>query len=152
MPLSLFDLVTYLMVVCLCGWPYCLTLWLTLWLFDQPFLTLLFDLVTDLIVLPCDWPYGCFTMWLISCMTLRMTFFSPVCWQLKEDYREDYRRRGHPIQRTEAIDELKNAFDLAERSCSGITDDLLTGVIGRLATTARVQEVDIRRAVDKVKR
>ncbi|XP_022341332.2 serine/threonine-protein kinase 24-like isoform X9 [Crassostrea virginica] len=76
----------------------------------------------------------------------------PLLTQLKEDYREDYRRRGHPIQRTEAIDELKNAFDLAERSCSGITDDLLTGVIGRLATTARVQEVDIRRAVDKVKR
>lgn len=76
----------------------------------------------------------------------------PLLTQLKEDYREDYRRRGHPIQRTEAIDELKNAFDLAERSCSGITDDLLTGVISRLATTARVQEVDIRRAVDKVKR
>uniref|UniRef100_K1QD66 Uncharacterized protein n=1 Tax=Magallana gigas TaxID=29159 RepID=K1QD66_MAGGI len=72
--------------------------------------------------------------------------------KLKDDYREDYRRRGHPVQRTEAVDELKNAFDLAERSCSGITDDLLTGVISRLATTATVSEVEIRRAIDKVKR
>ena len=112
------------LIVWPCDRPYCLTLWLTLWFID---------LVADIIVWTCELP------------------FLHVCWQLKEDYREDYRRRGHPIQRTEAIDELKNAFDLAERSCSGITDDLLTGVIGRLATTARVQEVDIRRAVDKVK-
>ncbi|XP_052703037.1 serine/threonine-protein kinase 25-like isoform X1 [Crassostrea angulata] len=76
----------------------------------------------------------------------------PLLLQLKDDYREDYRRRGHPVQRTEAVDELKNAFDLAERSCSGITDDLLTGVISRLATTATVSEVEIRRAIDKVKR
>nr|XP_034329036.1 serine/threonine-protein kinase 26 isoform X16 [Crassostrea gigas] len=75
----------------------------------------------------------------------------PLLLQLKDDYREDYRRRGHPVQRTEAVDELKNAFDLAERSCSGITDDLLTGVISRLATTATVSEVEIRRAIDKVK-
>lgn len=76
----------------------------------------------------------------------------PLLLQLKDDYREDYRRRGHPVQRTEAVDELKNAFDLAERSCSGLTDDLLTGVISRLATTATVSEVEIRRAIDKVKR
>lgn len=76
----------------------------------------------------------------------------PLLLQLKDDYREDYRRRGHPVQRTEAVDELKNAFDLAERSCSGITDELLTGVISRLATTATLSEVEIRRAIDKVKR
>ncbi|XP_056006284.1 serine/threonine-protein kinase 26-like isoform X9 [Ostrea edulis] len=75
----------------------------------------------------------------------------PLLLQLKEDYREDYRRRGHPIQRTEVVDELRNAFELAERSCSGITDDFLTGVISRLATTI-VPESEIRRAIDKVKR
>ncbi|XP_061165891.1 serine/threonine-protein kinase 25-like isoform X1 [Saccostrea echinata] len=76
----------------------------------------------------------------------------PLLLQLKEEYREDYRRRGHPVQRTEAVDELRNAFELAERSCAGITDDFLTGVISRLSNTAAVPETEIRRAIDRVKR
>ena len=55
------------------------------------------------------------------------------------------------MQRTEAVDELKNAFDLAERSCPGITDEFMAGIINKLAVPA-MGESDIRRAVDKIKR
>ena len=57
--------------------------------------------------------------------------------QLLEDYREEYRRIGRPIPLTEGINELRNAFDLAEQSCPGLTDDLLSGIITRLATSSR---------------
>ncbi|XP_021341038.1 serine/threonine-protein kinase 26-like isoform X16 [Mizuhopecten yessoensis] len=75
----------------------------------------------------------------------------PLLSKLKEDYKEEYRRNGRPIQRTEAVDELRNAFELAEKSCPGITDDLVAGLMGRLAMS-HMSEQDIRRAVDKVKR
>ena len=71
--------------------------------------------------------------------------------QLKEEYKEDYRRNGRPMQRTEAIDELRNAFDLAERSCPGIADEVVTGIISKLGGSS-MSDVDIKRAVDKVKR
>ncbi|KAK7090483.1 hypothetical protein V1264_010274 [Littorina saxatilis] len=61
----------------------------------------------------------------------------PVLSTLREDYREEYRRIGRPIPLTEAIDELRNAFDLAEQSCPGLTDDLLSGIVTRLATSSR---------------
>ncbi|XP_062575145.1 uncharacterized protein LOC134237078 [Saccostrea cucullata] len=89
----------------------------------------------------------------------------PLLLQLKEEYREDYGRRG---QRTEAVDKLRNAFvlkrtdivvdelryafEFAERLCAGITDDFLNGVISRLSNTAAVPEAEIRRALDRVKR
>ena len=55
------------------------------------------------------------------------------------------------MQRTEAIDELRNAFDLAERSCPGIADEVVTGIISKLGGSS-MSDVDIKRAVDKVKR
>ena len=71
--------------------------------------------------------------------------------QLKDEYKEDYRRNGRPMQRTEAIDELRNAFDLAERSCPGIADEVVTGIISKLGGSS-MSDVEIKRAVDKVKR
>lgn len=75
----------------------------------------------------------------------------PLLSQLKEDYKEEYRRNGRPVQRTEAIDELRNAFDLAERSCPGITDELVAGLFNRFSISS-LSESDVRRAVDRVKR
>ncbi|XP_067669061.1 serine/threonine-protein kinase 26-like isoform X7 [Haliotis asinina] len=75
----------------------------------------------------------------------------PTLSQLKDDYRDEYRRLGRPVQKTEAIDELQNAFDLAEKSCPGLADDLISGILNRLGTPS-LSEMDIRRAVDKVKR
>ncbi|KAJ8309831.1 hypothetical protein KUTeg_011696 [Tegillarca granosa] len=72
----------------------------------------------------------------------------PLLSQLKEDYKEEYRRNGRPVQRTEAIDELRNAFDLAERSCPGITDELVAGLFNRFSISS-LSESDVRRAVDR---
>ena len=55
------------------------------------------------------------------------------------------------MQRTEAIDELRNAFDLAERSCPGIADEVVTGIISKLGGSS-MNEADFKRAVDRVKR
>ncbi|XP_053403364.1 serine/threonine-protein kinase 26-like isoform X13 [Mercenaria mercenaria] len=79
------------------------------------------------------------------------TAILPLLVQLKDEYREDYRRNGRPVQRTEAAEELKNAFDLAERSCPGIADELVTGILSKLGSLT-MSDSDIRRAVDKVKR
>ncbi|XP_060594123.1 serine/threonine-protein kinase 26-like isoform X6 [Ruditapes philippinarum] len=79
------------------------------------------------------------------------TAILPLLVQLKDEYREDYRRNGRPVQRTEAAEELKNAFDLAERSCPGIADELVTGILSKLGSLT-LSDTDVRRAVDKVKR
>nr|KAG5690962.1 hypothetical protein BaRGS_027281 [Batillaria attramentaria] len=47
----------------------------------------------------------------------------PILSTLREDYREEYRRIGRPIPLTESIDELRNAFDLAEQSCPVMIED-----------------------------
>ncbi|XP_052783894.1 germinal center kinase 1-like isoform X3 [Mya arenaria] len=83
-------------------------------------------------------------------VSLTPTIF-PLLDKLKEDYREEYRRNGRPIQRTEAAEELKNAFDLAERSCPGITDELVAGMLGKLCSL-KLSDGEIKRAIDKVKR
>ncbi|XP_052107084.1 serine/threonine-protein kinase 26-like isoform X6 [Mytilus californianus] len=75
----------------------------------------------------------------------------PLLSTLKSEYYEDYRRNGRPVQRTETVDELKNAFELVERSCPGIVDEFLTSVVSRLASVSQ-GGVDVRRAVDKIKR
>ncbi|XP_071160304.1 serine/threonine-protein kinase 26-like isoform X2 [Mytilus edulis] len=75
----------------------------------------------------------------------------PLLSSLKSEYYEDYRRNGRPVQRTETVDELKNAFELVERSCPGIVDEFLTSVVSRLASVSQ-GGVDVRRAVDKIKR
>lgn len=80
-------------------------------------------------------------------VTINFIFY----FQLKEDYKEEYLRNGRPVQRTEAIDELRNAFDLAERSCPGITDELVAGLFNRF-TVSSLSDSDIRRAVERVKR
>lgn len=85
---------------------------------------------------------------LSACLT---TAILPLLTQLKDEYKEDYRRNGRPMQRTEAIDELRNAFDLAERSCPGIADEVVTGIISKLGGSS-MSDVEIKRAVDKVKR
>lgn len=84
-------------------------------------------------------------------MVINEPYISKFCFQLKTEYYEDYRRNGRPVQRTETVDELRNAFELVERSCPGIGDDFLTGIIHRLGS---VQQggMDVRRAVEKVKR
>ena len=71
--------------------------------------------------------------------------------QLKEDYQSEYRRIGRPVQKTEAIEELKNAFDLAEKSCPGLADDLVSGIVARLGSTTGMTEGEVRRAADRIK-
>ncbi|XP_041350402.1 serine/threonine-protein kinase 25-like isoform X8 [Gigantopelta aegis] len=75
----------------------------------------------------------------------------PTLSQLKDDYKDEYRRIGRPVQKTEAIEELKNAFDLAEKSCPGLADDLVSGIISRLGSTTNMTEGEVRRATDKIK-
>lgn len=79
------------------------------------------------------------------------TAILPLLVQLKEEYKEDYLRNGRPVQRTEAAEELKNAFDLAERSCPGIADELVTGIIMKLGGQS-MSDMEIRKAIDKIKR
>ncbi|KAL3847422.1 hypothetical protein ACJMK2_018331 [Sinanodonta woodiana] len=75
----------------------------------------------------------------------------PLLTQLKTEYRDEYQRNGRPVSRTDAIEELRNAFELAERSCPGIGDDFVTAVLGKLGTYS-MKESDIWKAVDKLKR
>ncbi|XP_050401732.1 serine/threonine-protein kinase 26 isoform X7 [Patella vulgata] len=80
------------------------------------------------------------------------TAILPILSQLKVDYREDYSRLGRPVQKTEAIDELRNAFDLAEKSCPGLADDLVSGILARLTEESDMREGEVRRAIDRTKR
>lgn len=74
---------------------------------------------------------------------------------MKDEYKEEYRRNGRPIQRTDAVDELRNAFELAEQSCPGISDELMAGILSRVSTrvgSLSLTEAEVRRAVERVKR
>lgn len=76
----------------------------------------------------------------------------PILSTLREDYREEYRRIGRPIPFIESIDELRNAFDLAEQSCPGLTDDLLSGILSRIATASRtISEPELSRGIGNLK-
>ncbi|KAL8598909.1 hypothetical protein ACOMHN_015488 [Nucella lapillus] len=76
----------------------------------------------------------------------------PILSTLREDYREEYRRIGRPIPLTEAIDELRNAFDLAEQSCPGLTDSLLSGVLSSLLAPSRsLTQADLSLGLAKLK-
>ncbi|KAL5005409.1 hypothetical protein ScPMuIL_018865 [Solemya velum] len=80
---------------------------------------------------------------------------NPVLTKLKDEYKEEYRRNGRPIQRTDAVDELRNAFELAEQSCPGISDELMAGILSRVSTrvgSLSLTEAEVRRAVERVKR
>lgn len=50
----------------------------------------------------------------------------------------------------DAIEELKNAFELVEASCPGISDELVTEVVMRLAGQS-LSENECRSAVDRLK-
>lgn len=60
----------------------------------------------------------------------------PILRTLQEHYHDENQRIGRPVPRGESIDELRNAFDLAERSCPGLTGDFLSGVIMRLTSSS----------------
>ncbi|XP_076453799.1 uncharacterized protein LOC143288972 isoform X2 [Babylonia areolata] len=76
----------------------------------------------------------------------------PILSTLREDYREEYRRIGRPIPLTEAIDELRNAFDLAEQSCPGLTDSLLSGIVSSLVSSSHsVSQADLSQGLAKLK-
>ena len=62
--------------------------------------------------------------------------------QLRHDYCEYYTRIGRPIPLTEAIDELRIAFDSVEQSSPGTTRDLLCGILNQLATAANTLSPD----------
>ncbi|KAL8597913.1 hypothetical protein ACOMHN_063809 [Nucella lapillus] len=73
----------------------------------------------------------------------------PILRILQEHYREEYRRLGRP--QAEAVNELGNAFDLAERSCPGLTGDFLSGVVIRLTSSSRsVGPMELSHAMGKL--
>ncbi|BFZ06715.1 hypothetical protein BsWGS_09752 [Bradybaena similaris] len=86
----------------------------------------------------------------------------PILTQLQEEYNNEFRRIGRPLPLLEVIRELQNAFDLAERSCPGLTDDLVSEVLTRLLASPSLNssssqfshsgETEVRRAVDRIKR
>ncbi|CAG5125524.1 unnamed protein product [Candidula unifasciata] len=85
----------------------------------------------------------------------------PILTQLQEEYNNEFRRIGRPLPLLEVIRELQNAFDLAERSCPGLTDDLVSEVLTRLLVSPSLNsssqfshsgETEVRRAVDRIKR
>ncbi|XP_059160538.1 serine/threonine-protein kinase 26-like isoform X2 [Physella acuta] len=87
------------------------------------------------------------------------TAVQPILTQLQEEYNNEFRRIGRPLPLLEVIRELQNAFDLAERSCPGLTDDLVSGIFTRLLVTPsssqmllQSREVDAKRAMEKIKR
>ena len=63
--------------------------------------------------------------------------------------RERHGGSGHG-SRGDAIDELRNAFELVEKSCPGISDDLVTEVVMRLAGQS-LSENECRTATNKLK-
>ncbi|ELU01027.1 hypothetical protein CAPTEDRAFT_219261 [Capitella teleta] len=76
------------------------------------------------------------------------TVILPLLSQLKDQHSSSSVSTGS--QRSEAIDELRNAFDLVERSSPGITDDLVSELIGRLAGQT-LNETEVQMAISKCK-
>ncbi|GFN75752.1 serine/threonine-protein kinase 24 [Plakobranchus ocellatus] len=87
----------------------------------------------------------------------------PILSQLYEEYKSEFQRVGRPLPVLEVIRELQNAFDLAERSCPGLAEDLVHGLLKRLmvgpgshssgaSRQPQYGEADVRRALDKIKR
>lgn len=66
-------------------------------------------------------------------------------------YKEDCEERGQSTASTQIVEELLNAFQWAETSCPGLTDEFLGGIVEIL--TAPTQEaMEIKRALEKVRR
>ncbi|XP_055867840.1 serine/threonine-protein kinase 26-like isoform X5 [Biomphalaria glabrata] len=83
----------------------------------------------------------------------------PILVQLQDEYNNELRRLGRPLALLEVIKELQNAFDLSERSCPGLTDDFVSGILTRLLAPpspstqiSQSREADVRRAMEKIKR
>ncbi|XP_005111481.1 serine/threonine-protein kinase 24 [Aplysia californica] len=82
----------------------------------------------------------------------------PTLTQLQEEYRKEFRRIGRPLPLLDVVQELQNAFDLAEMSCPGLADDLVAGVLSRLlvassgSSSSSADEAEAWKALDKIKR
>lgn len=66
-------------------------------------------------------------------------------------YKEDYEERGKSAAPTQIVEELLNAFRLAETSCPGLTDEFLSGIVEVLTTPSQGAQ-EIKRAMEKVRR
>lgn len=71
-------------------------------------------------VLPCF--LSGFQMWVSGQMPVKQSMFSP---QLKEKHKQSGGSVG-------ALEELENAFSLAEESCPGISDKLMVHLVERV--------------------
>ncbi|XP_036362198.1 serine/threonine-protein kinase svkA isoform X5 [Octopus sinensis] len=78
------------------------------------------------------------------------TCLSIIVFPILNELREHY-RVVRPPQNIEAIDELRNAFDLVEKSCPGITDRFLTDVVRNIGEQM-LREAEVRQGVEKFKR
>jgi hypothetical protein len=76
---------------------------------------------------------------------------SVFCLQLKLLYKEDYEERGQSAEPTQIVEELLKAFQLAETSCPGLTDDFVSGLV-EILTTPTQGALDVKRAIEKVRR
>ena len=72
--------------------------------------------------------------------------------QLQRRHRNSYRSRDPAslAQRTDAIDELRNAFELAERSAPGISDQFVQQLLVKLVPS--MGEPRLRAAMDRLAR
>lgn len=66
-------------------------------------------------------------------------------------YKEDYEERGQSAEPTQIVEELLNAFQLAETFCPGLTDEFLGGIV-EVLTTPTQGAMEIKRALEKVRR
>lgn len=66
-------------------------------------------------------------------------------------YKEDYEERGQSAEPTQIVEELLNAFQLAETSCPGLTDEFLGGIV-EVLTTPTQGAMEIKRALEKIRR
>lgn len=74
----------------------------------------------------------------------------PLLARLKLLYKEDYEERGQSAEPTQIVEELLNAFQLAETSCPGLTDEFLGGIV-EVLTTPTQGAMEIKRALEKVR-
>nr|XP_022341361.1 serine/threonine-protein kinase 26-like [Crassostrea virginica] len=81
--------------------------------------------------------------------SLTMTVI-PLLTRLKMIYKEDYEERGKSAAPTQIVEELLNAFRLAETSCPGLTDEFLSGIVEVLTTPSQGAQ-EIKRAMEKVR-
>nr|XP_011426128.2 serine/threonine-protein kinase 26 isoform X2 [Crassostrea gigas] len=74
----------------------------------------------------------------------------PLLARLKLLYKEDCEERGQSTASTQIVEELLNAFQLAETSCPGLTDEFLGGIV-EILTAPTQGAMEIKRALEKVR-